>query len=269
MRRLRSTGPMSCSVADDPVCGHRRVKAGESASTATASVLIASQSTVDDQGDGRGQFHGDGVADLTGYLGLAAVPTKMVRKSLDQGGLAVGDRPVLIGVQIAPLLRFEELGTDGDRRFSHTSRPMTSPDPERWFIQLSVESNFPLTLGLLAKSWRFPPLVMAAYRARESAVGFLPMCICEVVKGPGTLPRRRSIRNSPRGPVSVILREMRTSASLPCAVLVGRSVVCTFGAIPCRHSPRVTHGSRGESSFAGPAKLSCVFFASRGFAVPG
>ncbi len=72
----------------------------ESASTATASVLIASQSTWMTRAMAVASF--TTALPIYGYLGLAAVPTKMVRKSLDQGGLAVGDRPVLIGVDSAP-----------------------------------------------------------------------------------------------------------------------------------------------------------------------
>lgn len=54
----------------------------------------------------------DRVADLSRNLDFASLEDEIVGEGLQACRFAVGDGPMLLGVKIPSLLRFEELGTD-------------------------------------------------------------------------------------------------------------------------------------------------------------
>src|SRR5665647_2223928 len=61
------------------------------------------------------ELKGNGVADLPGYLGLRTHPQVVIGEALDPSCLEVSDRTMLSRVEIATLLRLEELRPDGHR----------------------------------------------------------------------------------------------------------------------------------------------------------
>src|SRR5699024_2025739 len=78
-------------------------------------------------GQGPGQPDRDGVADLAGDLCLAAAPEEIGGKPLEKSRLVVGDGSIRPGVEVAALLRFVELGTDGDRGSIEVQAPHDVP----------------------------------------------------------------------------------------------------------------------------------------------
>ena len=73
--------------------------------------------------DRRAQRDRHGVADLPGDGGAGADEAVAVGEALEQGGLVVGDGPVLGRVQVAPLLRLEELCANRHRRAVRAEAP--------------------------------------------------------------------------------------------------------------------------------------------------
>src|SRR5690554_7748813 len=57
------------------------------------------------------EYRGDGVADLFGDVDVGAAELEVVREGLQASGLPVSNGTVGLGMQVAPLLRLEELGT--------------------------------------------------------------------------------------------------------------------------------------------------------------
>lgn len=71
---------------------------------------------MDRAGDGLAQWDGNGIADLCGDLSLRPAPAEPEGKPLNASSLEVSDRPVLLRMEVATLLGFVELRSDGDGR---------------------------------------------------------------------------------------------------------------------------------------------------------
>ena len=69
----------------------------------------------DDLADALTQEGRNGVADLSCNLGLGSLKDEIIGEALQPCRLAVGDRSMLLRVQISPLLRLEKLGADRER----------------------------------------------------------------------------------------------------------------------------------------------------------